>query len=132
MLLSEFIHAVKIIPCPGKKIWNKCEQSNTSGEILNAGDNVDDEEMFGFSESYFKTAPTNIDEYIFLRLNLQQENMRTQRNIEINGKIPDKKHHNNKMNNKKSDDRDQIRTIGKKKIIEDEETVQLQNLSMDI
>ena len=32
------------------------------GEILNAGDNVDDEEMFGFTGSYFKIAPTNIDD----------------------------------------------------------------------
>ena len=33
------------------------------GEILNAGDNVDDQENFGFTESYFKIAPTNIDDY---------------------------------------------------------------------
>ena len=52
MLLSEFNHAVKISPCPRTKICNKCAQSNTSGEILNTGDNADDEEMFGFSESY--------------------------------------------------------------------------------
>ena len=37
ILLSEFIHAVKIIPCPRTTICNKCEHSNTSGEILNAG-----------------------------------------------------------------------------------------------
>ena len=49
MLLSECIHAVKISACPRTKICNKCEQSNTSGDILNAGDNVDDEEMFWFS-----------------------------------------------------------------------------------
>ena len=49
MLLSEFIHAVKIIPCPETTICNKCEQSNTSGDILNAGDNVDNKENFGFS-----------------------------------------------------------------------------------
>ena len=42
MLLSEFVHAVKIIPCPRTKICNKCEQSNTSGDILNAGENVVD------------------------------------------------------------------------------------------
>ena len=50
ILLSEFIHAVKIIPCPRITICNKCEQSNTSGDILNAGDNVNDEGNFGFSE----------------------------------------------------------------------------------
>ena len=49
MLLFEFIHAVKIISYPRTTIFNKCEQSNTSGDILNAGDNVDDKEMFGFS-----------------------------------------------------------------------------------
>ena len=63
MLLSKFIHAVKIIQFPRTTICNKCEQSNTSGDILNAGDNVDDKEMFGFYESFFKIAPTNIDKY---------------------------------------------------------------------
>ena len=63
ILLSEFIHAVKIIPCPRIIFFNKCEQSNTSGDILNAGENGDDEEIFGFSESFFKIAPTNIDEH---------------------------------------------------------------------
>ena len=43
MSLSEFIHTVKIIPCPRTKICNKCEQSNTSGDTLNAGENADDE-----------------------------------------------------------------------------------------
>ena len=33
------------------------------GEILNTGDNVDDQEDFGFSGSYFKFAPTVIDDY---------------------------------------------------------------------
>ena len=45
MLLSEFNHAVKIILCPRKTICNKCDQSNTSGDILNAGDNADNEEI---------------------------------------------------------------------------------------
>ena len=48
MLLSEFIHAVKIIACPRTKICNECEHSNTSGDILNACDNVDDEVICGF------------------------------------------------------------------------------------
>ena len=63
MLLSEFNRAVKISPCPRTTICNKCAQSNTSGDLWNAGDNVDDEEVFGSSESYFKIAPINIDEY---------------------------------------------------------------------
>ena len=76
MLLSEFIHAVKIIPCHRTTICNKREQSNRSGDTLNAGDNVDDEEIFGFSESYFKITPTNIDEYTKSKLlNIQQENI---------------------------------------------------------
>ena len=91
MLLSEFIHTVKNIPCPRTTICNKCENSNTSGDILNVGDNFDDKEMFGFSESYFKRAPTNIDEYTIFLLNFQQENMTPQRNIYINDKIPDEK-----------------------------------------
>ena len=49
ILLSEFIHAVKIIACPRTTIFNTYEQINISGDILNAGDNVDDEEFLGFS-----------------------------------------------------------------------------------
>ena len=48
MLLSEFIHDVKIIIYPMTTICNKFEQSNPSGDILNAGDNADDEEILGF------------------------------------------------------------------------------------
>ena len=33
------------------------------GDILNTGDNFDYQEIFGFTESYFKTASTNIDDY---------------------------------------------------------------------
>ena len=33
------------------------------GGILNAGENVDDQEIFGFTGSYFKISPTNIDDY---------------------------------------------------------------------
>ena len=62
MLLSEFIHAVKISPCPRTTVCNKCAQSNTSGDILITGDNAHDEDIFGFSESYFKTAPSHLDE----------------------------------------------------------------------
>ena len=57
------------------------------GDILNAGDNIDDQENFGFIESYFKISPTNIYDYTKNKLlNIQQENLRPQRNIEINGK----------------------------------------------
>ena len=62
MLISEFIHAVNISPCSRTTICNKCAQSNASGDILITGENADDEEMFRFSESYFKAAPRHIDE----------------------------------------------------------------------
>ena len=52
--------------------------------------------------------------------------------MEINDKIPNEKYQNNKTYDKKSDERDQIGKIGQEKIIEYEETVQLQNLSTDI
>ena len=38
-------------------------KNNMIGEILNASDNVDDQEKFGFTGSYFKIAPTVIDDY---------------------------------------------------------------------
>ena len=56
MLLSEFSHAEIISGYHRTTICNKCEQSNMRGDILNAGDNVDDQENFGFTESYFKIA----------------------------------------------------------------------------
>ena len=54
MLLSEYINAERINACPRKTFCNKCEQSNTRGEILNAGDNVDDQDKFGLTESFSK------------------------------------------------------------------------------
>ena len=63
MLLSEFSQSEKIIPCPRKIICNNCEQNNLLGDILNAGDNVDDEEDYGFTESFFKISPSVIDDY---------------------------------------------------------------------
>ena len=46
MLLSEFSHAEIISTFPRKIIFNKREQNKMRGEILNAGDNVDDQENF--------------------------------------------------------------------------------------
>ena len=63
MLFSEFSHAERIGACPRTIICNECEQSNMWGDILNAGVNLDDQESFWFTESYFKVAPTNIDDY---------------------------------------------------------------------
>ena len=82
MLLSQFIHAVKISPCPRTTICNKCEQSNMIDDILITGDNAYDEDIFGFSESYFKTAPSHLDECTKNKiLKLQQYNMRPQKII---------------------------------------------------
>ena len=93
MLLSEFSHAERISACPGTIIFNKCEQVNMRGEMLNAGDNVDDQDNVGFTGSYSKIAPTNIDDYTKNNfLNIQQENLRTQRNIENIYKQTDEKY----------------------------------------
>ena len=55
------------------------------GEILNTGDNVDDQEIFGFTGLYFKISPTNIYDYTIDKfLNMQQENLIPQRNMENN------------------------------------------------
>ena len=63
---------------------------------MNSSDNVDDKESFGISESFFKIASTNIDEYTKNKLlNLKQENMRPLRNIEINENISDEQYQNN-------------------------------------
>ena len=98
---------------------------------MNAGDNVDDERQIGFSESNFKIAPTNIDEYTNNKLlNLQQENTQPHRNLDINDKIPDEKCQNNKIDEENL--MKEIRSVQLAKEIEDEETVQLQNLSTDI
>ena len=48
MLLSQFIHAVKISPRPRITVCNKCAQSNTSDDILITGDNAEDEDILGF------------------------------------------------------------------------------------
>ena len=52
----------KISPCPRTTVCNKCAQSNTSDDTLITGDNADDEDIFGFSKSYFQTAPSHLDE----------------------------------------------------------------------
>ena len=65
-------------------------------EILNAGDNVDVQENVGFTGSYFKIAPTNIDDYTKINfLNMQQEKLRPQKDIENNDKQTDERYHKN-------------------------------------
>ena len=87
MLLSEFSYAERISACPRTIIWNKCEQNNIKSEILNAGENVDDQENVGFTGSFFNILPTNIYDYTKYKfLNMQEENLRPQRNKEKNDK----------------------------------------------
>ena len=58
---------------------------NLLGGIFNAGDDVDDQEDYKFIGSYFKISPTIIDDYTKKKcLNMQQENLRPQRNTENN------------------------------------------------
>ena len=88
MLLSEFSHSERISACTRTIVCNKCEQNNMIGETLNAGDNVDFQEDFGFTWSVFKIAPTVIYEYTKNKfLNTQRENLILQINIENNCKI---------------------------------------------
>ena len=63
MLLSEFLQAEKLIPCPRKIICTNSEQNSLLGDILNAGDNVYDQENYGFTGSFFKISPIVTDDY---------------------------------------------------------------------
>ena len=104
-----------------------------SGDILNTGEKSDDKEMLGFAESYFKTVPHHLDEYTKLKiLKLQQDNVRPQTIIENHNIIPDETYQMDEPDDKISDERDQLTKIIKKKIIEDEETEQMKNLSKTI
>ena len=49
MLISEFSQAEKIIPCPRTILCNNFEYNNLLGDILNASDNIDDQENNGFT-----------------------------------------------------------------------------------
>ena len=62
MLLPEFSQAEKIISCPRKIICNDFEQMKVLGNILNVGVNVEDHENYLFTSSFFKIAPTLIDD----------------------------------------------------------------------
>ena len=82
MLISAFSQAENLIPCPRTIIFNNCEQNNLLGDVLNAGDNVDDQEDYGFRGSIFNIDPTVIDDYTKNKLiNMQPEIWRPQRNI---------------------------------------------------
>ena len=87
MLLSEFSQAGGIIACPRTKICNNCEQSNLLGVILNAGDNIDYQEDYGFRGSYFNPPPCSYRRlYKNKYLNMLTKNLIPQRNTENNDK----------------------------------------------
>ena len=130
MLLSEFSHSGRIIACHRTIICSRCEQNNIRGEILNASDNVDDQEKIGFTGSYFKIGPTNIDDCTKNKfLNMQQDNLIPQRNMQNNDKKTDERLQKNLIDDKESDERYQISKNDQEKIIEDIEIMKLQNLS---
>ena len=61
-------------------------------------------------------SPTNIDEYTkYKLLNMQQENRIPQRNIGINDKLPDEIYQKNKIDDKQSDEKNQIGKIDEEK-----------------
>ena len=68
MLLSEFSHKATIISCTRTIICNICEQMNVLVDIFNAGGNVEDQEDYGFTASFFNIASTIIDGIIKKKL----------------------------------------------------------------
>ena len=79
------------------------------GDILNSGDNVDDQEDYGFTGSFFKIAPTVLYDYTKNKLmNMQLENLRPQRNIENNDKQYDEIYQINMIDDMEYDERGQI------------------------
>ena len=60
--LSKFPQTPKIIPCPRRNICNNCEHINMSGDILNAGGNVTNQEDYGFTGSLLKFFHIVIDD----------------------------------------------------------------------
>ena len=77
--------------------------------ILNAGDNVDDQENYGFTGSFFRISPTIIDDYTKRKfLNVQLEHLIPKRNIENNDKQSDEIYQINMVDGKEYDEGDQI------------------------
>ena len=52
------LHEQKKTSSPRTIICNTCEKMNVSGDILNAGGNVEVLEDYGFKGSFFKTPPS--------------------------------------------------------------------------
>ena len=68
MFLYEFTKTNRITTCPRTIICNTCEQMYVSGDILNAVENVDYQEYYGFPGSFFKSPPIVIDESTLKKL----------------------------------------------------------------
>ena len=68
---------------------------------MNIGDNVDDQEDYGFTELFFKIASTVIDDYTKHKCsNTQLEHLRPQINIENNDKQSDEIYQINMIDDK--------------------------------
>ena len=79
---------------------------NLLGDILNADDNVDYKEDYGFRGSFFKISPTFIDEYTKKKFpNMQLENLIPQINIENNDKKTDEIYEIKMIDDTESDER---------------------------
>ena len=71
------------------------------GDILNAGDNVDDQNYYEFTGSFFNPSPTVIYEYTKSKqMNMQLENLRPQINIDNNDKQSDERYQINMIYDK--------------------------------
>ena len=62
MLISEFLQALDMNPFPRKIVCNNFEVIHMSGDILNADENVEDKDDYGFIQQFFKKALIIIDE----------------------------------------------------------------------
>ena len=79
------------------------------GDILNASDNVDDKDDYGFTGSFFKFAPTVIYDYTKSKqMNMQLQNLRPQINIDNNDKQSDERYQINMIDDKGYDERDRV------------------------
>ena len=85
VLLYDLKKSENTISYPKRIICNNFEQNILLVDILNTGDNIDDREYYGVRGSFFKIAPTVIDDYTKNKwMNMQIENLRPQKNKENN------------------------------------------------
>ena len=73
MLPSEFPQAFDRNTCPRKMFFYNCEVLHMSGDILNADENVEYKDEYGFTGLFFKNSPINIDDTTKIQLmNMQR------------------------------------------------------------